>query len=100
MNISKDKKNQINHGLKVVADLYSLQIIAALREESLGFNQLQKKLDDISPTTLSSKLKALVNIHMLESTELKNQKLYSLTTKGKTALPIYDSIYKFISEEI
>ena len=102
MQIKPEESQKLNKSMKILSDYWCLQIIELLKENSSGFNDIQRKLEDISPTTLSNRLKKLTEINMLEKS-LPNQKnnygIYNLTELGRKVLPIIDQINKFIEEE-
>lgn len=82
----------------MIGDDHILCIIANLNGRSLRFNELQRALNDINPTTLADRLKRLE----LEGVVVKEKEtidklsvVYALTEKGKGILPIVREFEKF-----
>jgi DNA-binding HxlR family transcriptional regulator len=83
-------KNTVNE-LKIFGDYWNLRIIRALSTGSKRFCQIEKDLDDINPTTLTTRLKKLEYQKIIIRTkENLNQiaVVYSLTDKGLAIIPI------------
>lgn len=94
-----DDNEQIRHGLKVFGDAWNLAIVSSLASEvGQRFNELQRSLGDISPTTLTDRLKRLEQHGLIVQEKRTVDKLsviYSLTEKGKNMLPILGEIEAF-----
>jgi DNA-binding HxlR family transcriptional regulator len=99
MNIKAQDRQKLSKAMRIISDYWTLQIIDLLRVNSMGFNELQRGLDNVSPTTLSTKLKDLALINVVEKIqgETLNYPVYQLTLKGRLSLPIIDEINKFIA---
>lgn len=93
----KDSQNCSNN-LKLLSDYWTLRIIDSLRSGELRFCQLQRDVDNPSPTTLTVRLKNLEALQLVsrsEETQSKISVTYSLTSQGKEILPIIDAINAF-----
>lgn len=102
MNNSKNgepKDNDLMHqALKIVGDVWNLSIVRVLSETTQRFNELQRNLGGISPTTLTDRLKKLESYGLIAQEKQTVDQLsviYSLTEKGKKMLPILQAIESF-----
>lgn len=90
---------ELNEALKLLGDTWVLSILCNLsRQKSLRFNELQRALEGISPTTLTNRLKLLEGAGMIARQEETIDKLsvvYELTSKGQAILPITSEFRKF-----
>ena len=90
--------DSITHGLKVFGDAWTLSIVRVLSEATQRFNELQRNLDNISPTTLTDRLKKLESYGLISQKKQTVDQLsviYSLTDKGKKMLPVLEAIESF-----
>lgn len=95
-------KKQID-AMKVIGDAYVLEIIGQLSRKSMRFNELQRAIEDICPTTLADRLKKLEHekiVSRKEETLDKVSVVYSLTEKGQGILPVIRAIGKFADQFI
>lgn len=91
--------------MKIFGDFWILRIVDILATDSLRFCELQRKLDDLNPGTLTAKLKLLESegviskaYFQVEENQTKiSSHAYALTDKGKKSLEIIAAIYKFSS---
>lgn len=93
----KDAHN-CSKNLKLLGDYWTLRILDALRSGERRFCQLQRDVDNPSPTTLTDRLKNLEAMHLISRSEETQDKIsvtYSLTNRGKEFLPIIDAINAF-----
>ena len=94
-----DNDEQMRQGLKVFGDAWNLAIVSSLAAEmGQRFNELQRSLGDISPTTLTERLKRLEQYGLIVQEKRTVDKLsviYSLTEKGKIMVPILGEIEAF-----
>jgi DNA-binding HxlR family transcriptional regulator len=90
---------ELSQALKMLGDTWVLSILCNLsRQKSLRFNELQRALEGISPTTLANRLKHLEKAGMIgrkEETIDKLSVVYELTSKGQAILPITSEFRKF-----
>src|ERR1700716_1847150 len=100
--MSTDQKSklseEVNNAIKMIGDDHILCIIANLADSGLRFNELQRELNGINPTTLSdrlSKLEQMGLVDKIRETLDKLSVLYELTKKGQGIIPIVNEIAKF-----
>ena len=89
---------ELNNGIKMLGDVWILCIIGTLSKDDLRFNELQRAIIGINPTTLANRLKKLEKEKMIarkEETVDKLSVIYSLTDKGKAILPTLKEIQLF-----
>lgn len=87
-----------SQGLKVFGDTWTLSIVYVLAEATQRFNELQRSLGNISPTTLTDRLKRLEGYGLVTQEKQTIDQLsviYSLTDKGKKMLPVLEAIESF-----
>jgi DNA-binding HxlR family transcriptional regulator len=91
-------KDLMHHAFRIVGDVWNLSIVRVLSETTQRFNELQRSLGNISPTTLTDRLKKLENYGLITQEKQTVDQLsviYSLTEKGKKLLPILEAIESF-----
>lgn len=84
--------------LKILGDFWTLELIQALAESPLRFSELERKVKDINPATLTNRLKKLESQKLIakqKETIDKISVVYKLTTKGEGILPILREIAQF-----
>lgn len=103
--MSRDQKRKlsesVNNAIKMVGDEHILCIIGNLKDEPMRFNQLQRAIDGINPTTLADRLKKLEHdgiVTRKEETLNKLSVVYELTEKGRAILPIVNEFANFASK--
>ncbi len=97
-NDKNEDKDLLHQGLKIFGDAWNLSIVRVLSETTQRFNELQRNLGNISPTTLTDRLKKLENYGLIiqeKQTVDQLSVIYSLTKKGKKMLPILEAIESF-----
>lgn len=99
-NEQTQEQDSIHQGLKIFGDAYTLAIVRvlALSKAACRFNELQRTLNNISPTTLTDRLKKLEQFGLIaQEKQTVNQLsvIYTLTTKGKKMLPVLGAIESF-----
>ncbi len=88
----------MHQALKIFGDAWNLLIVRGLGETAQRFNELQRNLGGISPTTLTDRLKKLESYGLIvqeKQTVDRLSVIYSLTDKGKKMLPILEAIESF-----
>ena len=99
-NVSQDVADdqKLLQGLKIFGDAWTLAIIWVLSQATHRFNELQRTLGNISPTTLTDRLKKLESYGLIEAQKQTIDQLsviYTLTDKGKKMLPVLGAIEQF-----
>jgi DNA-binding HxlR family transcriptional regulator len=92
---------ELKNGIRMLGDVWTLCIIGTLSKGDLRFNELQRAITGINPTTLTNRLKKLEKENMIarrEATVDKLSVIYSLTEKGRGILPILKEIQLFANE--
>lgn len=85
----------MREAVKFLAGAWTLEIYWNLRDQSLRFGELRRKLDTVSPKVLTARLRDLEDlgvVHREVLTTSPPQVEYSLTDLGKKFIPIIDSI--------
>lgn len=88
--------------LKLLGDYWTLRIIDALQDGELRFCEVQRRVDNLNPVTLTDRLKKLEDAKLLvrkEDTLDKVSVTYTLTSLGKKSLPIIDAINRFATNK-
>lgn len=97
-NNSKQHDDLMHQAFKIFGDAWNLSIVRVLSETTQRFNELQRNLGGISPTTLTDRLKKLESYGLIvqeRQTVDQLSVIYSLTEKGKKMLPILQAIESF-----
>ena len=89
--------------MKIVGDFWTLRIVESLRESELRFCGLERARPEISPATLTTRLKRLeekgVIFRKLETRDRQSVS-YQLTERGEGIIPVLDSIKQFTSQHL
>lgn len=95
--------DMFDSAMKIVGDFWTLRIVEALRTEEHRFCGLERAIPDISPATLTTRLKRLeesgVIVRKVETLD-KQSVCYILTERGKGILPVLDAIKEFTSSHL
>ena len=97
-NDKQPETDLISQGLKIFGDAWNLSIVRVLSETTQRFNELQRNLGNVSPTTLTDRLKKLENYGLIAQEKQTVDQLsviYTLTDKGKKMLPVLQAIESF-----
>lgn len=89
--------------LKILGDFWTLEIIQTLGDGEKRFTHLQREIENISPTTLTNRLKKLEQHHLIKRFEETVDKLsvvYVLTEKGQDILPVLKQIKIFAQKHL
>lgn len=94
--IEKEIMCPLEFGLNIFGGKWKSRIICVLSANSvMRYNEIRKELGDISDAVLASMLKELIAdelINRKQYNEIPPKVEYSLTEKGKSVLPILQSI--------
>lgn len=98
--VEKQKKTERHicvTSLKLLADFWTLRIIVALSSGEKRFCELQRAVDNVNPVTLSKRLHTLEEADLVHRQALEDgiSVMYTLTKKGKYALPVIDALNTF-----
>jgi DNA-binding HxlR family transcriptional regulator len=81
---------------EVLGNKWNLLIICCLREETLRFTELQKRLGDVNSKTVTDHLRVLERYHVIDRVvyaEVPPRVEYSLTEHGRAVLPVFDDLF-------
>ena len=84
--------------MKILGDFWTLRITDFLKNDEVRFCELQRNLDNINPATLTKRLKALEEAHLVTRSEETIDKIsvtYSLTELGRETLPVIKALSQF-----
>lgn len=84
--------------LKLFGDFWTLRIIETLQLGTLRYCEVQRALENVNPVTLTNRLQKLERVGLVARTEEVVDKIsvsYSLTSRGKEALPILTALNAF-----
>jgi DNA-binding HxlR family transcriptional regulator len=84
--------------LKLLGDFWTLRIIDALSGGEVRYCELQRRIGNVNPVTLTSRLKKLEDARLINRTEEPINKVavsYSLTELGHAALPVLSAVNHF-----
>lgn len=84
--------------MKLIGDFWTLRIVDAIRGDEVRFCEIERRVPDINPATLTSRLKKLEEadvIDRLVETKDRQSVAYVLTSRGKRILPVLESIKAF-----
>ncbi|MGF1581506.1 MAG: winged helix-turn-helix transcriptional regulator [Gemmataceae bacterium] len=91
----------VEAALDFLGGKWKSMIVALLLDDTLRFNELQRRLNGITHRVLSAQLKDLENCGLVERTvypEVPPRVEYTLTTLGKTLRPVMDALRKWGEE--
>lgn len=87
-----------DEAMKLIGDFWTLRLVDAIGNDEVRFCELERRIPDINPATLTSRLKKLEEAGVIDrrSGILDKQSVsYSLTLRGAGILPILESIKSF-----
>lgn len=97
--LEKDIRCPLEYGLQVFGGKWKSRIICVLAaKETLRYSVLRKEMTNITYAVLASTLKELIADNIVERhsyDEIPPRVEYSLTEKGKSVVPILQSICKW-----
>jgi DNA-binding HxlR family transcriptional regulator len=96
--VLRSTSEEIDNAISMIAEAHVLCIINHLSEREMRFNEIQRSIKGLNPTTLSDRLKRLEKDGLVERKEETLDKVsvvYSLTEKGKALTPVINEIARF-----
>lgn len=97
--LEEDIRCPLEYGLKIFGGKWDSRIICVLNEKkTLRYSELRKEMVNITDAVLASTLKNLIKNNIVQRhsfDEIPPRVEYSLTEKGKTVVPILQSICKW-----
>jgi DNA-binding HxlR family transcriptional regulator len=97
-NSQQEPDDLMHQALKIFGDVWNLSIVRVLSGTAQRFTELQRNLGNVSPTTLTDRLKKLESYGLVvqeKQTIDQMSVIYTLTDKGKKMLPILRAIESF-----
>ena len=91
-----------DEAMKLIGDFWTLRLVDAIRDDEVRFCEIERRLPDINPATLTGRLKKLEEagvIDRLVETQGKQSVCYALTDRGRRILPVLESIKEFTNTE-
>ena len=91
-----------DEAMKLIGDFWTLRLIDAIRDDEVRFCEIERRVPDINPATLTSRLKRLEEagvIDRLVETQDKQSVSYALTDRGQRIVPVLESIKAFTQAE-
>lgn len=97
--LDKDIRCPLEYGLDIFGGKWDSRIICVLAaKETLRYSELRRELTDITDTVLAASLKSLIKNEIVSRRsydEIPPKVEYSLTEKGKSVVPILQSICRW-----
>lgn len=87
-----------DQAIKLLGDFWTLRLVDVIRDDAVRFCELERRLPDINPATLTNRLKKLEETGVIErhvETLDRQSVCYSLTSRGRGVLPVLESIKTF-----
>jgi DNA-binding HxlR family transcriptional regulator len=91
-----------DEAMKLIGDFWTLRLIDAIRDDEVRFCEIERRIPDINPATLTGRLKKLEDagvIDRLIETKDKQSVSYALTERGRRILPVLESIKDFTNAQ-
>lgn len=97
--LERDIRCPLEYGLEIFGGKWNSRIICVLAaNETLRYSEIRKEMGNITDAVLSSALKVLIEnkiVRRRSYDEIPPRVEYSLTEKGKSVVPILQSICKW-----
>ena len=97
--LDADIRCPLEYGLEIFGGKWDSRIICVLAEkETLRYSEIRKEMANITDAVLAASLKKLISdniIDRVQYNEIPPKVEYSLTEKGKSVVPILQSICKW-----
>lgn len=91
-----------DEAMKLIGDFWTLRLVDAIRDDEVRFCEIERRVPDINPATLTGRLKKLEDagvIDRLIETKDRQSVSYVLTERGRRILPVLESIKDFTNAE-
>ncbi len=99
MSLQTALKCPINKAIAALADKWKILIILSLQERTARYGELLKALDGIAPKVMARQLRSLESDGLVlrkAYAEVPPRVEYSLTTAGRTLLPILNDLQNWV----
>ena len=101
MKYKKENRCELVSAMGVIGNKWNLLIIWHLRDQKLRFTELQKRMYDVNPKTITKHLRDLEENKIIKRAvypEVPPRVEYSLTESGAALIPILKSIMEWGSQ--
>lgn len=91
-----------DEAMKLIGDFWTLRVVDAIEDDDVRFCEIERRIPDISPATLTGRLKRLEESQVIErrvEAQDRQSVSYKLTAKGRRILPILAAIKEFTQPE-
>lgn len=91
-----------DEAMKLIGDFWTLRLIDAIATDEVRFCEIERRVPDINPATLTGRLKKLEEagvVDRLVETQDRQSVAYTLTGRGQRILPILESIKAFTNSD-
>ena len=92
---------RFDQAMKLIGDFWTLRVIDALQGDEVRFCEIERRVPDINPSTLTARLKRLEESGVIRrqvETKDRQSVTYSLTTRGLRILPIIEAIKAYTKD--
>ena len=92
-----------DEAMKLVGDFWTLRLVDAIREDEVRFCEIERRIPDINPATLTGRLKKLEEAGVIDrrvETLDRQSVCYALTERGHGILPVLESIKQFTQNNL
>ena len=89
---------EFNRVLNIIGSKWNLFIIWSLKDGTLRFSELQKRMGDVNSKTITKHLRDLEKNEIVTRSvypEVPPRVEYTLTEKGQAFLPVFEAIRKW-----
>jgi DNA-binding HxlR family transcriptional regulator len=89
---------EFNRVLEIIGNKWNLFIIWSLKDGTLRFSELQKRMNDVNSKTITKHLRDLEKNKIITRAvypEVPPRVQYTLTENGQAFLPVFDAIRKW-----
>lgn len=84
--------------MKLIGDYWTLRLVDAIAADEVRFCEIERRLPDSNPATLSNRLKKMEEAGLVDrqvETLDRQSVCYRLSSKGREVMPIVESIKAF-----
>lgn len=92
-----------DEAMKLIGDFWTLRLVDAIRDDEVRFCEIERRVPDINPATLTNRLRMLGEAGVIDrrvETLDKQSVSYALTARGLGIVPVLESIKQFTEDAI
>lgn len=93
----------MERAIRLLGDMWTLMIVCNLLDGPMRFGELLEKMGNVSPKTVSQRLKMLEEVGFVQRqafAEIPPRVVYSLTEKGLALVDIIEAIRQFAAQHL